>query len=287
MSDQLSGAYAGFAGVYERFMQEAEVPYAAWAAFVQELIARYGVSQPLQAGTAPADALQQERALVVERGCGTGAFTRALSALGYDLCGIDVSAEMLAEAQRRQAAEGGSILYLEQDMRELDLYCTAGTFVSVYDSMNYLLTETDLLQTLRLVNNFLYPGGIFIFDFNTLYKYRDVMGDTTFAVHLADGSTMLWENAFYMEGETEETPETCVNEATLTFFVREAAADTGIPLYRRFSEVHDQRGWTLDEVTRLVTEAGLEVVTALDADTHDAPTDTSERIYMVARKIMK
>lgn len=287
MTDQLSGAYAGFAGVYERFMQEAEVPYAAWAAFVQELIARYGVSQPLQAGTAPADALQQERDLVVELGCGTGAFTRALSALGYDLCGIDVSAEMLAEAQRRQAAEGGSILYLEQDMRELDLYCTAGTFVSVYDSMNYLLTEADLLQTLRLVNNFLYPGGIFIFDFNTLYKYRDVMGDTTFAVHLADGSTMLWENAFYMEGETEEAPETCVNEATLTFFVREAAADTEIPLYRRFSEVHDQRGWTLDEVTRLVTEAGLEVVTALDADTHDAPTDTSERIYMVAREIMK
>ena len=154
-TDQLSGAYAGFAGVYERFMQEAEVPYAAWAAFVQELIARYGVSQPLQAGTAPADALQQERDLVVELGCGTGSFTMEMARKGYDIIGIDLSPDMLNIARRKSAEAGLNIMYLEQDMRELDLYCTAGTIVSVCDSVNYLLEDEDVIETFRLVNNFL------------------------------------------------------------------------------------------------------------------------------------
>ena len=95
----------------------------------------------------------QEKNLVVDLGCGTGTLTGLLAAKGYDMVGIDNSGEMLAIAMEKRDRAGEKILYLEQDMRELELYCTAGTVISVCDSLNYLLTEEDLEQTFRLVNN--------------------------------------------------------------------------------------------------------------------------------------
>lgn len=49
------------------------------------------------------------------------------------------------------------------------------------DSINYLLDKEDIVDTFRLVNNYLDPGGIFLFDFNTDYKYREIIGDTVIA----------------------------------------------------------------------------------------------------------
>ena len=286
--------YSGYAGVYERFMSAAGVPYDRWADFISELIGRYGVSKPLS-NMKDTDAdeesvlLSQERDLVVDLGCGTGAFTRAMKASGYDVMGIDASAEMLSEARRIEderacgrTDSGQGIMYLQQDMRMLDLYCTAGTMVSVYDTMNYLLTDEDMCETLRRINNFLYPGGVFIFDFNTLHRYRDSLGDTTFAAQLDDGhdgceGTLIWENTFYDDER--------INEAELTFYIRE---DTGAnsrghePLYRRFTETHYQRGWTLPELTELTGRAGMRVLASYDALTRSAPNDESERILMVA-----
>ena len=74
-------------------------------------------------------------------------------------------------------------------MRDIDLYSTVGTVVSVCDSINYLLEDEDVADTFSLVENYLYPGGIFIFDFNTLYKYETVIGDTTIAENRDDCSS--------------------------------------------------------------------------------------------------
>ncbi len=73
------------------------------------------------------------------------------------------------------------IFYLQQDMREFELYGTVKAIVSVCDSVNYILEEEELEEVFRLVNNYLDPGGVFIFDFNTVYKYREILGDQTIA----------------------------------------------------------------------------------------------------------
>ena len=111
-------------------------------------------------------------------GCGTGAMTRYLDAHGYDMTGIDVSEEMLTIAKEKSSPD---ILYLLQDMREFELYGTMRAAVSICDSMNYILEEDDLLQVFSLVNNYLDPGGIFIFDLNTVYKYQEILGEQTIA----------------------------------------------------------------------------------------------------------
>lgn len=293
-------AYTGFAQVYDIFMDE--TPYREWAEYLSALIQKYGISRPksrktqqMQTGqqmqTLPSgtmqqtsrdmgdqaeqsgnteEALRQERDLVVELGCGTGTLTGLLWELGYDMIGIDNSEEMLAAAIEKREKAGADILYLLQDMRELELYCTSGTMLSVCDSMNYLLEEEDLLKTFRLVHNYLYPGGIFLFDFNTVYKYEQVIGDTTIAENREECS-FIWENYYH---ETEQ-----INEYDLTLFVRQ---ENG--MFSRMEETHLQRGYTLETMRRIAEAAGLSFVMAVDADTHQKVREISERIYMIVQK---
>ena len=136
--------YTGFASVYDLFMDN--VPYEEWTDYVVHLLKKYGV----------------EQGIVLELGCGTGSMTSRLSARGYDMIGIDSSEEMLSIAREKSSGKE-DILYLCQDMRNFELYGTVAAVVSVCDSMNYILTEEDLLEVFRLVNNYLDPRGIFIF----------------------------------------------------------------------------------------------------------------------------
>ena len=157
-----------------------------------------------------------------------------------------------------------------QDMRELELYSTVGTVYCVCDALNYVLDNDELFQVFSLVNNYLFPGGIFIFDFNTDYKYREIIGDTTIAEN-RDDCSFIWEN--YYDSEQE------INEYDLTVFVRQED-----DRFRKFSETHFQRGYTLEQITSLVDRAGMALVEAMDADTGESVTAESERIYVVARE---
>ena len=271
-------SYTDFALVYDTFMDE--TPYEEWADYISTLIKEYGISKPLnenaQEGHSDNDSLSeeemllQERNLIVELGCGTGSFTQEMAQRGYDIMGIDNSLQMLQIAIQKKEKTGKDILYLEQDMREFELFCTAGTFLSVCDSVNYLTDPKDVIKMLKLVNNYLYPEGIIIFDFNTVYKYRDIIGDTTIAEDRED-CAFIWDN-WYDE-------DTCINEYDLTIFVREKD-----DRYRRFNETHFQRGYTLEEMLSIVKASGMTFVKAIDADTHLDPTTESQRIYIIARK---
>lgn len=278
-------AYTDFADVYDELMDD--TPYREWCDFIVEILGKYG------AGTEPADDnLRQERNTILDLGCGTGTLTELLARKGYDMIGVDNAQEMLQIAMEKREKSGLDILYLLQDMRELELYGTVGAVVSICDSLNYLLAEEDIVQTFERVNNYLYPQGLFIFDFNTVYKYAVVIGDATIAENREDCS-FIWENYYH---EDEE-----INEYDLTVFVAEErnerredglAADVAertmygqtAQRFRRFQEVHYQRGYRLEQMKALLLQAGLDFVEALDADTHETVTEESERIYVVARK---
>lgn len=244
--------YESFARVYDLFMDN--IPYEEWSVYLHELLQRGGV----------------EDGLVLELGCGTGTMTELLSGMGYDMIGVDAAPDMLEIALEKKEKSGADILYLQQDMREFELYGTVRAVICLCDSLNYLLEENDLLTTFKLVNNYLDPDGLFIFDFNTVYKYETVIGDSTIAENREDCS-FIWENYY--------TAEDQINEYDLTIFVKQQK-----DLFRKFTETHLQRGYTLETMKRLVEQSGLIFVEALDADTHGSVTETSERIYVIARE---
>lgn len=267
MSDRTMEAYTDFAYVYDTFMDE--TPYEEWRDFLIEMIKKYGVSEPVKV----ADPLQSEKNLVLDLGCGTGTLTELLAEAGYDMIGVDNSEDMLELAMEKRQESGHEILYLKQDMRELELYSTVGTVISVCDSINYILSEEELVQVFKLVNNYLFPGGIFIFDFNTVYKYAEIIGDTTIAENREDCS-FIWENYYH--------PKEAVNEYEVTVFVKDAEA--GDDYYRKFSETHYQRGYTVEQMIQMVEAAGMSVELIADADTHDEVTAVSERVYIIAKE---
>ena len=261
-------SYQDFAYVYDEFMDE--TPYEMWCKRIQSLIEKYGVSKPVRNS---GDVLESEKNLVVDLGCGTGTLTEMLYEKGYDMVGVDNSDSMLSVAMEKKRSSGSEILYLLQDMRELELYSTVGTVVSVCDSINYILEEEELLEVFKLVNNYLYPGGIFVFDFNTDYKYGQVIGDTTIAEN-RDDCSFIWEN-YYDE-------ESAINEYEVTIFVKEED-----DLFRKFTETHFQKGYTAKKIAKLIERAGMELVVMKDADTDGDITDESERIYVVAKEVKK
>lgn len=274
-------AYSSFAQVYDLFMDN--VPYGEWAGYIMGLLEEYGIRD----------------GLVLDLGCGTGKLTRILSDSGYDMIGVDNSVEMLEIArsfsesvdertsertegcEKHRELEGiegkdepsamkNPILYLLQDMQEFELFGTVRAVVSICDSLNYILEEKELLQVFRLVNNYLDPSGIFIFDLNTVYKYKELLGETTIVENREEGS-FIWDNYF------EE--ETGVNEYDLTLFIREKEN-----LYRRFEETHYQRAYSLEAVKQLLKEAGMEFVAAYDAFTKEPVREESERICIIAKE---
>jgi SAM-dependent methyltransferase len=243
-------AYTGFAEVYDQFMED--VPYEAWRDRIIEELKKSSI----------------EDGLLLDLGCGTGTLTRLLAAAGYDMIGVDGSGEMLMEA--REKSGDADILYLCQDMREFELYGTVRAVVSTCDTMNYLLTPDDFIRTLRLVNNYLDPGGLFLFDLNTLYKFREIMGNTTIA-ESGEEASFIWDNFF--DGDTGR------NEYDLTLFIRRPDG-----LYERRTEVHEEQGYTIGQVKGFLEAAGMEFVRVYDADTGEEPGEQTERLFFIARE---
>ena len=240
-------AYTEFAQVYDHFMDN--VPYEAWCEGISKILTEHGISE----------------GLVLDLGCGTGTMTRLLRQKGYDMIGVDASAEML-EIARNHPDEG--ILYLQQDMREFELYGTVAAVVCVCDSLNYLLEEEDLAEVFSLVHNYLDQNGVFIFDMNTIHKYRDLIGDATICENREEGS-FIWENYF--------DEESSINEYALTLFVKQ---ENG--LFARFEEFHYQRAYELQRVAALLEQAGLTLKAVCAEGTTDPADENSERAYFVA-----
>lgn len=250
-------SYTSFAEVYDTFMDN--VPYREWVSYVNNILKKHGIGE----GT------------VLDLGCGTGSMTEELDDLGYDMIGVDISDEMLEIAVRKMEEKEREILYLSQDMRELELYSTVDAVVSACDSVNYILDMEELTDVFRLVNEYLEPGGIFFFDFNTRHKYRDIIGDQTIAEDREECS-FIWDNYYY--------EEECVNEYVLTLFIQESEDET---LYRKYQETHLQRGYTLEEMKTMIEDAGLIFETAYDDYTGKPADENSERICVVARECGK
>lgn len=269
-------SYTAFAYVYDELMDN--VPYDDWAEYLIGLLKENGVAD----------------GLVCELGCGTGQMTRRLAAAGYDMIGIDLSEDMLEVAREQEYGACDdeeyfeneviddriqpSILYLQQDMRSFELYGTVSAIVSICDSMNYITTEEDLLTVFKLVNNYLDENGVFIFDLNTEYKYKELLGDSTIAENREDVS-FIWENLYDEEKH--------LNEYSLTLFAKadtEGEEDGSASLYEKYEEVHLQRAYSLEEVKRLLSEAGMTFVAAYDVLTHETPGPQCERMYLVAKE---
>ncbi|MCL2204604.1 MAG: class I SAM-dependent methyltransferase [Defluviitaleaceae bacterium] len=239
--------YKSFAAVYDLFMVK-DIPYDAWAGYIADILREGDVrGEP-----------------VLDLGCGTGNMTLRLAQRGYDMIGVDVSEDMLALAQDKAFAAGHRVLWLAQDMRVLDLYGTVGAVVCTCDCMNYVLEPGELGEVFRRVRLFLSPGGVFIFDMNTEYKFKE-MGSGAFGDKMG-GAEYAWDNFF--------DAHTKINEYRLR--IRTAEDDFV------YHELHQQRAYDLHETMGLLLGAGFSSVRFRDNYGDAPPEADTERVTFIA-----
>ena len=244
--------YANFAAVYDRLMRD--VPYDEWIKFLSRLFEKHGIK--------PVD--------ILDIGCGTGNVTIPLAQMGYRLTGLDMSAEMLSVAEEKARARGLQVNWLQQDMREMVLgNLSFDMVISMTDSLNYLPRGEDLKQVCKQIRAQLRPGGWFIFDLNSAYKIKEVFGDNVYTM-LDDDISYVWENDY--------NSDACTCNMELTFFVKEPDGR-----YVRFSEIHSETGFEIEEVSDILESAGLSLYAVYAENSFAEPVSDTERIYFVAK----
>lgn len=242
--------YTGFAKAYDTFMDN--IPYKEWVEFIKRKLSQYGI----------------EDGIMLDLGCGTGTLTGLLSDEGYDMIGVDSSIEML-DIAKEKLGDRQDILFLCQDMREFELYGTVKAIVCVCDSINYILEKEELREVFKLVNNYLDPDGIFLFDFRTPFSYEEI-GSETIAENREEMS-FIWDNYYYEEEK--------VNEYELSLFIREDGN-----LFQKYTETHYQRAYSLEEMREVIEDSGLLFLEASEDYTDENVSEKSRRIVVLAQE---
>lgn len=244
-------------GVFSEFYDAltANVSYDTVAQVLSSLLTRYGKS----------------RGLLLDLACGTGSVSVRLAKKGYEVIGVDLSPEMLSEAQNKAYSAGQNILFLCQDMTKLDLYGTVDAAVCTLDGLCHLPDEESVFAALQKVSLFMNPGGVFLFDVNSVYKHRAVLGNNTF-VYDTDDVYCVWQNTLLSDGVTVQMD--------LDFF--EPTSDEGD--YVRQSERFTERAYPRETLENLLKKAGFTVLDVFDGYSGMPAHDTSERLLFAVRK---
>ncbi len=240
--------YGDFSAFYDALMTD--VDYAARAEYLLRLFDRHG-AKPHS---------------VLDIACGSGSLCAEFQKRGVDIIGVDGSGAMLMRAREKL---GGEALLLEQDMCNLDLYGTVDGAVCTLDSLNHLCRTEQVAEVFRRARLFVEPGGLFLFDVNTVYKHKEVLGDTAFVVEQA-GLMCVWRNRYL--------PRTHEVSMLLDFFTEEADGS-----YERYQDTVRERAYSERTLRRLLNETGWETVAVYEDMTTDTPTDICERMVFVAR----
>lgn len=247
-------AYTILADHYDELMED--IDYPAWADFYERMFS---------------DHMEKKPEIVLDLGCGTGKLTSILAGRGYDMIGIDASPDMLSRAASLAEEEKKKILYLEQDMRAFDLYGTVDAVVCSLDCINYLTKKEDVALCFDRVHTFLAPGGIFVFDVNTKWKFEHVFGEESYILE-NEHVFLGWQN-FY-------NPNTGLCRFYLTFFKE---GEDG--RWDRYEEEQRERAYSDKTLRQLLQNAGFELITVC-ADVNGTPAgDADERHYFVCRRI--
>ena len=244
-------SYSFFAKYYDELTQNVE--YSRRADYFSALLLSCG----FESGT------------VLDLACGTGSLTVELAKHGYDMIGVDASGDMLCRAQNKAFESGVSPMFLCQRMQELDLYGTVDAAVCSLDSINHLTDEEDVRRTFERLRLFVAPGGVFIFDVNTVYKHKNVLGDNAFVYEYPD-VFCVWQNSFNGQDNTVDI--------ALDFF--ENCGET----YKRRSENFSERAYEIDFLKSLLDTAGFDTEFVFDDMSREPLRADSQRAVITARR---
>lgn len=241
-------SYGIFASFYDRLMQDFR--YDIYAGHLRDIIVKHC----------------PDASIVADIACGTGSIAKLLSEYGYEVIGVDKSEEMLSVAREKTQ---GDVLFVHQDICELDMFGTYDAAVCTMDSLNHIENENLLEKAFEKISLFMNKNGVFIFDMNTLYKHEKVLAENTFVFDY-DDLYCVWQNYFNKDDASVDIE--------LDFFFAQN------DMYERYSEDFSEYYYSYDTVRRILGKTGFEIIDALDARTFENAKTDSERVLYIVRK---
>ena len=208
--------------------------------------------------------------LMLDLACGTGEFSNRFANKGVSVIGVDISYDMLSIAREKSAEQGNDILYLCQDAAELDLYGTVDGAICCLDSLNHITDYERFCNAIARVSLFLEQDRLFVFDLNTIYKHRCVLGNNTFVID-TDDVYCVWQNE-YKEKDN-------IVDINLDFFIPDG------DVYYRLGESFCERAYDDVQIKNALQKAGLKIEAVYEELTQNAPNATTQRIVYVTRKV--
>lgn len=214
--------------------------------------------------------LDLNTACVLDLGCGTGDMSILMAKKGASVIGLDNSPEMLALASHKAEKAHADVFYTCQDMTSFSTGRTYDAVISTFDSLNYVTSKAGLARAFTSVSRELKDGGIFLFDMNSEYKFKEIYSDNSYVLE-ADGIFCAWQN-FYD-----------VKSKLCDFYINIFAEENGV--YKRFYEEQTERMFTLDEIKACLKKAGLRITGVFSDFEKSEVNEKTERYYIIAEKI--
>lgn len=247
-------SYKHFAEYYD--ILTSNIPYVQRGEYFNAILNRFG----------------KKDGILLDLACGTGSMSEVMDSLGYDVIGVDNSYEMLSVAMNKRYDSGRDIIYLCQDMQNIDMYGTIDVCICALDSINHV-TDSDVVKKIfQRVSLFLHPDGIFIFDVNSPYKHNEVLSEATFTYDY-DEVYCVWQNS------------KCHNnivDIELELFGRNEDDS-----YSRFSESFSERAYTHEEILGFINSTDLKLLAVYADDSFSEPNETSQRLIYVTASAKK
>lgn len=189
---------------------------------------------------------------VLDLGCGTGEISYRLAEKNYEVTGIDYSEEMLSIAEQKLYEKNIKIPLYCGDMRTFETNEKYDAVISMFDTVNHLLSISDFEKALIQVGKHLESGGMFIFDLATRELMDMMFKDEIFADD-REGLTILWNH--WIDEETD------LDNVVISFFV-----ETKENIYKRIDEHYEKKIFNETDLENVIKENQFKVVNKFTSD---------------------
>jgi SAM-dependent methyltransferase len=243
--------YKEFAGIYDELIN-CDINYSGFGEFILKVCEKYCIN----------------KGAYLDLACGTGNLTETLYSSFKRSFGVDMSIEMLTEAERKMRNSSCKPKFICQDICKLNINNKFDLITCCLDSINYITEEEALKALFKSVKEHLTSNGIFVFDINSYHKIKNVLGNNIFTYD-SDEVFYVWENSFEDE----------IVDMYLNFFIKEGEK------YNRVYEEHSERAYSTDFIIKLLNESGLQCLELLDCYRDKPISLDTERITFIVREI--
>ena len=242
--------YKEFAQIYDELIRP-DIDYKKWSAIILNICRDLGVKNESY----------------LDLACGTGNITEEIGKAFKQTWAVDMSPEMLTEAENKLRKSGVRARFVCQDICCLNLNKKFDLITCCLDSTNYILDSEEILSYFASVHDHLNDDGLFLFDINSYYKLTNILGNNMYKYE-DEKVVYIWENSL----------EDDIVDMYLNFFVKEGE------FYKRFDEEHSERAYKEADIERMLQDAGFTIEKKLNNYEEKPVIETTERIVYIVKK---